>query len=272
MDGTAQVGSGSPSKLMTALHAVTSLVLITTAFFVIRPYLFKPTNQGQGNVAIPRDALSLDNAPIRGNRSAPIAIVEFSDIQCPYCGKFVRDTLPAIEDAYVKTGVVSLAFRNLPLAQVHPFATKAAEAAACADRQGKFWDVHDRLYHDQQHLAVADLVTLGANLHLDPSYGTCLSQSQTADRIQQDAAEAKRLGISTTPSFLIGTVQSDGRVKVREVVVGAQPFKNFQTAIDRVRSPASASSIVTLPRLALSALGLVGVVGVGLFARRRRRT
>ena len=111
-------------------------------------------------------AVNVANAPMQGSKDAPVTILEFSDFQCPFCGKFYKETLSQLEDTYVKTGKVKLYFRNYPLdttcnpsmsQQLHPFACKAAEAAACADAQGKFWEYHNTLFENQDALTIADL-------------------------------------------------------------------------------------------------------------------
>src|SRR3989344_6219200 len=87
--------------------------------------------------------VSLDDDPVKGDPNAPITIVEFSDFQCPFCERFFTETLPLIEKNYIKTGKVRLVYRDFPLG-FHENAEKAAEAAECADEQGKFWEYHDK--------------------------------------------------------------------------------------------------------------------------------
>ena len=104
----------------------------------------------------PKDPLPLEGAAIRGNRSATVAIVEYSDFKCPACGQFATGTLPAIERRYVDTGKVLLAFRQYPMDR-RPLAQKAAEAAICAGDQGKFWEMHDQLFAHQGRLEETSL-------------------------------------------------------------------------------------------------------------------
>lgn len=96
-------------------------------------------------------ALSLINSkdPTLGKKDAPVIMIEFSDFQCPFCGRFWKDTLPQIKKDYVDTGKVLFVYKDFPLRQIHPLAQKAAEAANCAAEQGKFWEYHDALFGKQ---------------------------------------------------------------------------------------------------------------------------
>src|SRR6266704_659322 len=119
--------------------------------------------------------VSLDGVPSLGDEKAPIAIVEFSDYQCPYCGRHANTVLPQIIKDYVSTGKVRYIVRDVPIEAIHPQAFKAAEAAHCAGDQGKFWEMHDRLFQNQQLLAVSDLAAHALALGLDgPKFQPCL--------------------------------------------------------------------------------------------------
>ncbi len=96
-------------------------------------------------------ALSLINTndPTLGKKDAPIVMLEFSDFQCPFCGKFFRDTFPKIKKDYIDTGKVYFVYKDFPLSQIHAMAHKAAEAGNCANEQGKFWEYHNKLFENQ---------------------------------------------------------------------------------------------------------------------------
>jgi len=181
---------------------------------------------------LPPEPVSLEGAAIRGSRAAKVAIIEHSDFQCPYCGRFAREILPELEKGYVATGKVLLAFREFPLT-IHPFAEKAAEAAECAGRQGKFWEMHDRLFVKQQ-LDPPSLEAHAKALHLSPGvFDTCLA-GEAADKVRQDTEAGKALLVTGTPTFFVGTIQPDGRVKVLQRVSGALPLAQFGAALDRI--------------------------------------
>jgi protein-disulfide isomerase len=157
--------------------------------------------------------------PSSGPANAPITVVEFSDYQCPYCARVVP-TLSKLRQAYGDK--IRMVFKDFPLA-IHPLAPKAAEAAHCAGEQGKYWDMHDRLFANQQALAVPGLKETAAGLGLDGAkFGQCLDSGKYAAAIAEDMKQGEALGVQSTP-----TVYINGRP-----VLGAQPFELFQSVID----------------------------------------
>jgi len=178
--------------------------------------------------------VTFDNQPIIGDLDAPITIVEFSDFQCPFCSRFHEQTLPAIMENYVDTGKVNFVYRDLPL-DFHPNANPASIAAECANEQGKFWEYHDVLFQNQaqwQGLGPEDFVSNAKQFASDiglesASFETCLSSSEIASAVSQDARDAASYGATGTPTFFIGN-EKDGFVKL----VGAQPYSAFETEID----------------------------------------
>lgn len=158
--------------------------------------------------------------PVKGKANARVTIVEFSDFQCPYCQR-VLPTLRRVEEAYGDQ--VRVVWKDFPLTQVHPQAFKAAEAAHCAEDQGKFWAYHDRLFADQQALQPEALKASAASLGLDTKqFEACLDSSKYAERVRAGQAEGSRVGVRSTPTFFI-----NGRE-----VGGAQPYEVFATIID----------------------------------------
>ncbi len=195
----------------------------------VRPVAVPPTRPAAP--PLPTEPVSLEGAQLRGRADAQVAVIEFSDFQCPYCGAFARDTLPVLEQRYVDRGQVLLAFRHLPLS-MHPFAQKAAEAAECAGGQQQFWPMHDALFLDQRQLDVASLRARAKRLGLDAkAFTTCLAGARAA-KVSADAALARKLGVTGTPTFFLGTRQADGRVKLAERLSGALPAADFSKAID----------------------------------------
>jgi protein-disulfide isomerase len=159
-------------------------------------------------------------------------IIEFSDFQCPFCAKFSQETFPALKNQYVDKALVKFAFRHLPLTRIHPRAWQAAEAAECGARQSKFWTMHDQLFANPSRLEETDLRTYARSSGLDLRlFNSCLA-GEARDRVTWDSQSAQTLKISGTPSFLIGVLQSDGRVKVQHVLSGAAPLAEFAKALD----------------------------------------
>lgn len=157
--------------------------------------------------------------PSKGPANAPITIVEFSDFECPFCSK-VNPSIDQVMKDYA--GKVRVVFRNYPL-PFHAQAPKAAEAALCADDQGKFWEMHDQLFAHQQELSVEDLKAHAKALELDQAkFDECLDSGAKAAQVAQDMAEGGEAGVSGTPAFFI-----NGRL-----ISGAQPFEEFKKIID----------------------------------------
>ena len=183
--------------------------------------------------ALPREPIGIADEPFKGDRKARVAVIEFSDYQCPFCGRYVTNTFSQIENDYVETGKVKYVFRDLPL-EFHKNAFKAAEAAHCAGEQGKFWEMHDLLFQNQAALAPEQLPGYAKSLGLsEAGFSRCMESGQFAAGIKKDIADAGTVGISGTPTFLIGVVQpGDGRVKVMKKLVGAKPYEEFKAAID----------------------------------------
>jgi protein-disulfide isomerase len=169
----------------------------------------------------PRYALSASpDDPAKGPANAPVTIVEFSDFECPYCSRVVP-TLKKIEEHYGPK--VRIVFRDLPLTQIHKNAAKAAEAGSCAHEQGKFWEMHDKLFANQASLSVDDLKKTALALGLEPqAFNTCLDSGRHTPEWQADAAEAASVGVGSTPAFLV-----NGRL-----LSGAQAYDNFVKVID----------------------------------------
>lgn len=185
-----------------------------------------------GQAATPNFDLELAGAATKGRADAPLVILEFSDFECPFCGRFSRGVYNQIQREYVDTGKVRYVFRHLPIERMHPKAMKAAEAAQCALAQGRFWEMHDRLFANQKALAPPNLIAyaqvLGLNL---TTFEQCLGGRATV-RVKQDLAEGLRAGITGTPAFFIGTVTKQGKLKVLQKLIGAKPYATFKATLD----------------------------------------
>lgn len=176
-----------------------------------------------------RVIVSVDDDPFIGDKNAKVTIIEFSDFQCPFCRSFFEDTFTKLKNDYIDTGKVKLVYRDYPL-PFHPNALSAAEAAECANEQGKFWEFHDTLFGSQSdwvNLSTENVKTkylnYAANLGLNVNnFSICLNNETYKDEIQKDTADGSKAGVNGTPSFYINGKQ----------IVGAQPYDVFKTAID----------------------------------------
>jgi protein-disulfide isomerase len=188
----------------------------------------------------PLATLNVRGEPFKGSPDARIAIVEYSDFECPFCGKYSREIYPQIIERYVNTGKVRYYFRDLPL-PIHPNAFPAALAARCAGDQGKFWEMHDSLFANQAALSPKDFTDRAVALGLDQSkFADCFTRSKYADAIRRVASSARQMGIDGTPAFAIGQVRADGEViTINQVALGADSFDEFKTVLDEVLAAAA---------------------------------
>ncbi len=185
--------------------------------------------------ARPQDLyVSVEGAPFKGDKNAKVTIIEFTDYQCPFCARHFVQTMPQIDNDYIKTGKVKYVLRDFPLEAIHPQALKAAEAARCAEEQQKYWEMHDRLFLQQRALDPKSLTEHAQALGLDvPRFQQCLDSGKYTAKVRQDYAEGVKAGVRGTPGFFFGlTEPNDSKVKVQKALRGAYSFSAFQGAID----------------------------------------
>jgi protein-disulfide isomerase len=167
----------------------------------------------------PRQTVAAANGPSRGSASAPVEIIEFSDFQCPFCQR-ADPTVQQVLSTYGDR--IRFVYRHYPLPN-HPAARPAAEAAACANDQGKFWPYHDRLFASPSKLADADLKQHAAELGLNaPQFNSCVDSHKFKAQVDADVKAGEEAGVNGTPAFFI-----NGRM-----ISGAQPYDVFKKVID----------------------------------------
>jgi protein-disulfide isomerase len=180
--------------------------------------------------------IPLDGAARKGDSSAKLVLIEFADFQCPYCGKFAHDALRDIERDFVATGKLQLVFRHLPLG-IHPFARSAAAAAICASSEGRFWQMHDRLFENPSRLDDKTIRSGAEAIGLDTStFESCLVAESTRRQLEADAALAESLGVKGTPAFLVAKTRPDGTAIGIEWIGGAVPYKRFREVLDKAQA------------------------------------
>jgi len=216
-------------KLILPGSIVLAAVLISgTLFFT--SYRNNPSAQlgtigGQRELTEP----TADNDPVLGKNNAPVTIIEFSDYQCPFCRAFWSETLPIIKSNYIDTGKVRFVYRDYPLS-FHERAQTAAEAAECADDQGKYWQMHDKIFSEQEKrgsgtisFSLADIKKWAVEISLKASdFNQCLDSGKYREEVEKDFSDGSAAGVSGTPAFFI-----NGRL-----VLGAQPFDIFRKTIE----------------------------------------
>jgi protein-disulfide isomerase len=173
--------------------------------------------------------------PYKGSKTAVLTIVEYTDFQCPYCGRHAKSVLPEIQKNYVDTGKVRYVLRDFPL-PFHNNASKAAEAAHCAGDQGKYWEMHDLLFDNQQALGPDKLPEYAKAIGIDVGkFDACLASNSYKQRVDANLGDAAKVGINGTPSFVIGYTQADGsEVKGEKLIRGAVGYDVFQQAFEEM--------------------------------------
>ena len=165
-----------------------------------------------------------------GPEDAPVTIIEFTDLQCPFCGRFARQTWPELRARYVDTGKVRFVSRDFPL-PFHPFAMTAAIAARCAERQGKYWEFREAVFSQQSRLGSDPYAQIATSLGLDAeALDACRRDPEVRRAVDADFALGESNGIEATPSFVIGR-RVDGKFQ-GEILSGALPIEALSQRID----------------------------------------
>jgi protein-disulfide isomerase len=189
------------------------------------PQSIAPSQAGAGNEELMTYLVS-QTRHFTGNPDAPVTLIEFGDFQWPYCGRFAADAGRQINETYVQTGKVRLAF--IHFAFLGQESQWAAEASECAAEQNAFWEYHDFLYEHQNGenrgaFSQDNLKKFAGQLGLDEeAFGQCLDSGKYTDIVKQEIQMAQQLGVQSTPTFVINGTP----------VVGAQPFEAFQQVIE----------------------------------------
>ncbi|MCX8194524.1 MAG: DsbA family protein [Candidatus Micrarchaeota archaeon] len=166
------------------------------------------------------EGMTADGKAYRGAAAPKLVIYEYSDFQCPFCAR-VQGTVEEVLRAY--PGEVQLQFRHYPLENLHPEAFGAAVAAVCAERQGAFWKMHDKMYSNQQALYKENLTSYAHEIGLDmKKFEECLGSEEAALEVKKEMEEGAKKGVRATPTFLIGESKLEG----------ALPFSTFKSMID----------------------------------------
>ncbi len=175
-----------------------------------------------------------------GKPDAPLTMVEFTDLQCPFCRQFHITAYEQIKKDYIDTGKLRYISRDFPLAQLHPLAQAAAKAGRCAGDQGKFWEMRHTILVNNPQLTPASFDTFAQDLKMNvAAFKACEADpAKFQAELQKDEADGAAAGISGTPSFIIGRTSASGLDGIR--VVGAQPYAAFDAKLKALLAPAPA--------------------------------
>ena len=215
-----------------AIDILSTLLVIVAASVVLYGRFYPPTSGAKPSVEDVTETLSASTlANTLG--TGPIAIVEFTDFQCPFCARHAQ-VIPELRKTLVDTGKVRYSIVNLPLG-MHARAEAAAIAAECSGEQNHYWEMHDLLFQNQKTLDTLDFTTLATTLALDiPTFSSCLDTPRVKGKIKADLAVAERLQTRGTPTFFIGLVRPDGGVNLRRRVNGAVTVDTFAAEVAKL--------------------------------------
>ncbi len=214
--------------------------------------------QGQGTAGLQQLSVDVGALPALGQASAPVTIVEFSDFQCPFCGRLYSDAEAQIRTNYINSGKVKFYYRDFPLTSIHPDAMAGAIAGRCANDQGKFWDMHDKLFQNQDTWSsMADpkstLEQYAKDLGLDSSkFNSCYEAQTHVSEINADEAAGQGYGVQGTPGVYIkipkgkidlatlqgaagnGLTVYENQDEYVVFVPGAYPYSTFDAVLSKV--------------------------------------
>ena len=232
----------SSSGLDRLLDRTASVALIAAAVVLLWTLLVNhgsdtaPDSVEVQQLEVARVVDSPRSSSVRGNSAARVAIIEFSDFECPFCARHARQVYPRLMEQYVDTGDVQYVFRHYPL-DIHPLAVKAAEAAECAADQGKYWEMHDRLFAADAALTHSDLLDHAASLKLrSEDFENCLQADVMLERVMEDRRAGNELGVNATPTFFFAEVLDDGKLSLLARLSGAMPYSTFRSTVDELLS------------------------------------
>ncbi len=193
---------------------IAGVALGVPSFYVLARHgeLAAPAHQAAPSTLTER--LVRPDSHATGNLQAALTVVEFGDFECPSCG---RAEAAAREVRARYSGQIRFVFRQFPIARMHPFAEKAAEASECAAEQGRFWEAVEKLYSRQEDLDIKGLQRDAAELGLDqPRFNQCLAGGAMAERVHRDLEDGRAVGVRATPTFFIGRQQVEGAMSTAQ--------------------------------------------------------
>jgi protein-disulfide isomerase len=179
---------------------------------------------GSGSVG----SVDIGRSPVKGSETAKVTIIEFSDYECPFCGRFFDQTLGLIEENYIDTGKVKLVYKDFPLNSIHPQAQIAAEAVRCVgDVKGDegYFKMHDLIFKNQASLSESNLKKWASQLGVN--INSCLESGKHTEDVLADLSYGQQLGVSGTPGFFIGNEEQG-----YTMLSGALPYSSFEQVIE----------------------------------------
>lgn len=203
----------------------------------IKKLLQEGTRAAPSQPAFKPADITIDDSPFLGSADATVTLVEYSDYQCPFCRRHYQQVMPELVKKYVDTGKLKYVMRENPIQSIHSKAMAASQAALCAGEQGKYWEMHDKMFDNQKQLAVENLKTYGVELGLNTAaFDACLDDGKYEKQVNDDLASGKSVGVRGTPGFVLGLTDSKdpNKARVTEFINGAQSLDTFNRTIDEL--------------------------------------
>ena len=233
----ARSASSRPTGFYILLSVLALAGIGALAYVVTRP---KPAAQEVSSVTTDTTNAGPAQGYSAGNPSAPVKVLEFGDFECPQCGRFSTLTEPDMRTRLIGTGEVYFTYYDFPIKEIHKNTEAASNAAACADEQGKFWQMHDRLFdtQDQWNGEATDnpgkvFTQFATELGLKvDQWQSCFDARKYQKRINANMAEGLRHNVNATPSFIIGN----------KLYAGGMGYDQLKAIVDSVRAATLASA------------------------------
>lgn len=175
-----------------------------------------------------------DDDVIIGDPNAAITMIEFTDYQCPFCARYYTETFNEIKKQFIDTGKIRYIVRDYPLS-FHPMAAKASEATQCCAEQNKekFLEIRTKIFEKQTELSVDSLKQIAKDIGLNTEkFNKCMDTEKYKDEVKKDMEDGSKVGVSGTPTFLIGKTTSEKEFKGFKIS-GAYPFEQFKSLIEK---------------------------------------
>lgn len=187
---------------------------------------------GSGSVSV---RVNIAGDSFRGSAEAPVTLIEYGDYQCSFCGKFKRDIYSRLDADYIQTSRLRYIYRDLPL-KSHEFALHAARAALCAKEQGKYWEMHERIFALEQSFSETELQEQAQALGLRmQNFRACVEDARSEAMIRRGIEEAGKMQIAATPTFVVGTGEpGENWINVSAIIVGIKTLAEYRSIIDRL--------------------------------------
>ena len=241
--------STSTSILIGAILISISILLSSGVIKINNLGSSAPSAGGQPTAATPAPPVppapsgpvkvSVSDNPVLGDKNAKVTLIEFSDYECPFCKRHFDQGYPQLQKDYLDTGKVKLVYRNYPLSFHDPMATYEAKAALCAREQGgdvTYFKIHDEMFKQTTSngngLSKDKVKQIAVSLGLNAdTVSACADGTKYDAKIKSDIADGSAAGVNGTPSFFVGKSDPSGTI-TGTIIIGAQPYSAFQTAID----------------------------------------